>query len=115
MQIVMRFCPPRGLMRWRVCIWPGSRPRIRASRRFGRVFPARRRSCSNISETEILCDDTLRMAAHLRAEGAEVGPDAPHVWHLFDGWLPEARDALGQVGLFLRARLTPAERRRDES
>ena len=82
-------------------------------------FPGAAPVLLQYSETEILCDDTLRIAAHLRAEGAEVvvqaWPDAPHVWHLFDGWLPEARDALGQVGLFLLARLTPAERRRNES
>lgn len=71
-----------------------------------------------VSETEILLDDTRRMAERLHAAGGEVTvdtwPDAPHVWHLFDGWIPEARDALARCAEFARGRLTAA-RPQDEN
>lgn len=60
-------------------------------------------------ETEILFDDSARMAAHLRAEGGAVSetvhPSAPHVWHLFDGWVPESRAALREIADFVRPHL----------
>ncbi|MDE3123034.1 MAG: alpha/beta hydrolase [Paracoccaceae bacterium] len=63
------------------------------------------------SQTEILRDDSLRLAARLRGFGAEVTlqswPTPPHVWQIFDGWLPEAREALEMAGAFLRAALKP--------
>lgn len=50
------------------------------------------------SDSEILADDSLSMANRLRGFGAEVRvqtwPNAPHVWHMFDGYIPEARAAL---------------------
>lgn len=62
------------------------------------------------SKTEILLDDTVRMADALKAAGAEVTvdlwPDAPHVWQIFDGWLPEARDALQKAGAFAKVQLS---------
>ena len=58
-------------------------------------------------QTEILLDDCRRMAARLRAHGADVTetvhPSAPHVWHLFDGWIPEARRSLCDISYFARA------------
>lgn len=58
------------------------------------------------SQSEILLDDTLRMADRLRAQRAEVSvqtlPDAPHVWQLFCPLLPEARLALEDAATFLR-------------
>ncbi len=60
-------------------------------------------------ETEILFDDCRRMAEHLRGSGAEVSeylhPTAPHVWHLFDGWIPEARRSLCDIAYFARMNL----------
>lgn len=57
------------------------------------------------SATEILRDDCLRMAEHLKAQGVSVTldqwPDAPHVWHLFDGWLEESRVALETTAGFI--------------
>ncbi|MDJ0629304.1 MAG: alpha/beta hydrolase [Rhodobacter sp.] len=57
------------------------------------------------AKTEILRDDTLRMAGALRAQGAEVTVDLwghlPHVWPIFQGWLPEADEALGRVAGFI--------------
>lgn len=57
------------------------------------------------SNSEILRDDSLRMAAKLQAGGTWVEIDAwentPHVWVLFDGVLPEARQALRRLAAFL--------------
>ena len=55
--------------------------------------------------------------AHLRGFGAAVTvqtwPDAPHVFQLFDGWLPEARDALQSAGAAIRvAAFSPRRPRR---
>lgn len=58
------------------------------------------------SETEILKSDALRMAERLRSFGASVAvnahPDAPHVWHLLDGWIPEARTSLREIACFVQ-------------
>ncbi|MEO9827408.1 MAG: alpha/beta hydrolase [Paracoccaceae bacterium] len=62
------------------------------------------------SETEILFDDARRMADVLRAAGGEatldLWSDAPHVWQIFDGWIPEARDALRKAGAFAKTCLS---------
>jgi acetyl esterase/lipase len=62
-----------------------------------------------VAETEILLDDTRRMAERLRAAGGEVTvetwPDAPHVWQIAGGALPEARQALTSAAAFLRRTL----------
>lgn len=59
-----------------------------------------------VSRSEILRDDTLRMADHLKTQGAsvevELWDDAVHVWQLFDGWIPEAREALASTAAFLK-------------
>lgn len=69
------------------------------------------------SETEILLDDARRMAETLRQAGADVTldlwPDAPHVWQIFDGWVPEARDALEKASAFAKACLN--RRSQDEN
>lgn len=61
------------------------------------------------SQTEILHDDAVRMAARLRSFGARVTlqdwPDTPHAWPVF-GALPESREAVAQAGGFVRACLT---------
>ena len=57
------------------------------------------------SEIELLRDDSARMARHLRRSGGlvveDIWPDTPHVWVMFDGWLPEARTALQRVADFI--------------
>ncbi|HHL20222.1 MAG TPA: alpha/beta hydrolase [Aliiroseovarius sp.] len=57
------------------------------------------------SESEILRDDSRRMAEVLRNSGGTViedaWPDTPHVWVLADGWVPEAREALKRVAAFI--------------
>jgi epsilon-lactone hydrolase len=58
-----------------------------------------------VGDSEILLDDSRRMAALLRAAGGRVEVDlwhdTPHVFHLFDGYLPEARQALKKVSEFV--------------
>ena len=64
-----------------------------------------------VGETEILRDDALRMAEHLKTFGSdvhcEIWPDLPHVWQIFDGWLPEARQAMQKTARFIAASFTP--------
>lgn len=58
-----------------------------------------------VSETEVLRDDSLRLADKLRAAGGRVSvdlwPDAPHVFAIFARYVPEARVALGRVAQFV--------------
>lgn len=62
--------------------------------------------------TEILADDSRRMAARLRAAGGQVTldewPDAPHVWVFFDGMAPEARRGLERAAAFINAQFDQA-------
>lgn len=59
------------------------------------------------SESEILRDDSTRMAEHLRRQGAEVTLSltrgAPHVWQMFDGVFPEARQGIRETATFVKA------------
>ena len=72
-----------------------------------RASPLHARFCDappvwiGVGTTEILLDDTRRMASHLRDAGVNVTEviedDLPHVWPLFHNLLPEARATLRQV------------------
>lgn len=66
------------------------------------------------ADTEILRDDVLNMAARLRAAGARVQedrhPTAPHVWQLFQGWIPEADQSLAAAGRFVQASFEDSSR-----
>lgn len=59
----------------------------------------------SVGTTEILRDDTLAMAAKLRAQNVPVTVDmlenAPHVWPFFHGRLPQADATLKRVQSFL--------------
>ncbi len=61
------------------------------------------------SETEILRDDAVRMVRVLRENGAfveqDVQADAPHVWQLFHGMVPEANASLHKAARFIVAAL----------
>jgi len=52
-------------------------------------------------DTEILLDDTRRMAGRLEAQGVEVDlrieHDLPHVWPYFQGLMPEAMVTLREI------------------
>lgn len=62
-----------------------------------------------VSQSEILRDDSLRLAQKLRDQSTDVTvqtwQNAPHVWQLADGWWPEARDALEKTAGFIRAQV----------
>lgn len=59
-----------------------------------------------VSTSEVLRDDTLRMAERARAAGVsvsvEMGRRLPHVWPIFYPFLPEARVALKRSGEQIR-------------
>jgi len=66
------------------------------------------------SRSEILRDDTTRLAGKMADEGVDVRTDlwdhTPHVWQLFAGWVPEADDALAKTASFVRECLTELDR-----
>lgn len=57
------------------------------------------------SASEILRDDSRRMAERLRSFGGDVTcdewPDTPHVFTLFAGWVPEAREGIARAARFI--------------
>ncbi len=59
------------------------------------------------SDSEILLDDTRRMATVLEENGSEIEcyiwAELPHVWQIFNGWLPDADLALLQIAQFIGA------------
>jgi len=61
-----------------------------------------------VGTSEILLDDSTRLAERIREAGGEVEldvwDDMLHVWHSFADILPEAREAIERVAAFLRAR-----------
>ena len=65
------------------------------------------------SSAEMLLDDARRYVAKARAAGSPVKlqtwDHVPHVWQIFNPELPEAREALAQIGRFLNA-AAPARR-----
>ncbi len=77
----------------------------RASPLFGR-FPRACPAWLAASDTEILLDDSRRMAEKLRAEGADVSlsiaHDHPHVWPIFHNYLPEAEATLADLARWIR-------------
>ena len=63
-----------------------------------------------VGTEETLLDDAYRLERRARTVGVAVDLkvfDAmPHVWHVFASYLPEAQDAIDQIGEFVRARTT---------
>jgi acetyl esterase/lipase len=59
-----------------------------------------------VGSEEILLDDALQVAEKAKAAGVEVTlkvwPGMWHVWHATGTWLPESREALEEVGQFVR-------------
>ncbi len=59
------------------------------------------------SSTEVLLDDTRRVADRARAAGVsvecEIWPKMPHVWQLWTPFVPEATRALERAAQFVRA------------
>lgn len=65
-----------------------------------------------VGDTEILLDDTRRMASHLDQQGVKVTcvieRDLPHVWPIFQGMLPEAMQTLRAVSAWITS-LSPRQ------
>ncbi|PWF47832.1 alpha/beta hydrolase fold domain-containing protein [Massilia glaciei] len=68
------------------------------------------------SETEMLFDDAVRYTNRARAAGSPVElqtwNNTLHVWHLFNPELPEAREALAEIGKFLDAAIGASQAKR---
>ena len=62
-----------------------------------------------VGSTEVLLDDSTRLAEKLEAAGVPVTLDVwdkmPHVWQIFAQRLPEGRQAIAKIGVFLRDHL----------
>ena len=59
-----------------------------------------------VGEAEVLLDDALRFEKKARHVGTsvtlETWPEMPHVFQMFAPYLPEANQALGQIGDFVK-------------
>ncbi len=68
----------------------------------------------HVGTTEILLDDSQRLAERARHSGVDVELTAwhrmPHVFPMFSDFIPEGRRALGAIGAFIDARLSRGER-----
>ena len=60
-----------------------------------------------VSEVEILRDDSVNLAKRLQGFGGavtvQISPSTPHAWHLMVGRLPEADHAVADAAAFVRA------------
>ena len=63
----------------------------------------------HVSESEILRDDSTRLADRVRATGGtadlSIWPNLPHVWQGSQLILPEARESLDQAASFAKSAL----------
>ena len=63
-----------------------------------------------VGSDEMLRDDSVRMGETLKAAGCEVEidvfPRQPHGWQLYARILPEGRQAIERIGVFLEKRLS---------
>lgn len=62
-----------------------------------------------VGSEEIMLDDAVQVAEKAKAAGVDVTlriePGMWHVWHATGMWLPEAREALVEIGQFVREHL----------
>lgn len=74
--------------------------------------------CVHASTSELLRDDTVRLAERARAAGVIVEcrlwPEMPHVWQFLAGLLPEARESLDAAGAFVRTHVPAGRIRRPD-
>jgi epsilon-lactone hydrolase len=65
-----------------------------------------------VGSDEILRDDAVRMAARMRDAGCavalEIWPRMPHVWQAFASVMPEARQAITRIGVFVQQNTAPS-------
>ena len=59
-----------------------------------------------VGTEETLLDDAYHLKERAEAAGIDVQLEVfdamPHVWHVFASYLPEAQDAINQIGKFAR-------------
>jgi acetyl esterase/lipase len=71
----------------------------------------------HVGEDEMLLSDAMRLRDGARRAGVEasltIWPRMWHVWHLFAPFLPEAKQAINDIGTFIRERLTPQKHQSD--
>ena len=83
----------------------------RASPLFGR-FAGAGPVWLSVGDTEILLDDTRRMAAHLIGQGVAVtqvtARNLPHVWPIFQRLMPEANATLDELARWITALSAPS-------
>jgi monoterpene epsilon-lactone hydrolase len=64
-----------------------------------------------VSDSEVLLDDSVRLAERARAAGVrvqlEVWPGLPHAWHIFWPFLPESKSAIAAAAAFARSLTHP--------
>lgn len=72
-----------------------------------------------VSGSEVLYDDAARIAANAREAGTpcriQVWGNMMHVFQVLAGWMPEAREAVGEIGQFVNTTLggkAPKRKRR---
>jgi acetyl esterase/lipase len=62
-----------------------------------------------VGSAEMIVEDSRVFAERCRAAGGrvelEVAAEMIHVWHIFAGRVPEATEAVGRIGRFLRSHL----------
>ncbi len=62
-----------------------------------------------VGDDELLLDDSVRYADAARRAGVDVTLDVKmqlwHVWQVMAGWMPEADQAVAEIGVFLRGLL----------
>ncbi len=62
-----------------------------------------------VSDAEVLLDDSRRLAAKIDAAGVPVALDVwhnlPHVWQALARFMPESRAAIREIGIFVRGHL----------
>lgn len=73
-----------------------------------------------VSDTEVLLDDARRLAERARDHGVRVElrvwEDLPHVWPIMIALrMPEAREAIEEIGQFIRAAVATAASRRGQA
>ncbi len=67
----------------------------------------------HVGSTEILLDDSRRLASRARAAGVDatltIWPRMPHVFPIFADFLPEGRRAIDHIAAFISARLSATQ------
>jgi acetyl esterase/lipase len=58
----------------------------------------------HVGADETLLDDSRRLAERAQRAGVKtqlkIWPAVPHVWQLFQRWVPEGRSSLREAGMF---------------